>query len=328
MVAHPEPQSHGTQIIRPRAVKAVHHPMMTEKFQQECREIGIPSSAAAHAIQQSAEWNRRWVSQEEEGHTMPHDVDQWEAMRMGAKNPSLCESDTEAETVASVTPELPMLSGPTPMPILRRPLALRPSDPAPQFYAEMSSPQSPLTLPPESESSAAFDDISFESLVMPICYSIPSVIHPPAPRPCIEAQKETLLHALAISGGDVETKAFEEALLPLIHHYEETGWDARDPEGIYSNYANTRRVEGMWLTLSKPTYFGNLGQTADGDPLYTLGRMAFDMFLPTQLVCSLQGNFNPVDIVSPEERAELLERCPKSLIDEIRNGSSVLRKYK
>lgn len=350
----------SSNIIRPRAVKAVQNPMLTERFQQECRETGVPSSAAAHAVMQAAEWNRRWVQQEEEGHTMPHDTNTWaDELRNGAKNPSLSGDErSEGESSPAVTPELPMqcsspviapvatvAAAPTATMTIIRPLALRPCDPSPQFYADMESPQSPLTLPSESNGPIMFDDLSFESLSNTQQYmpqqeqwaydnnneydaNIPSIILPPRPRRCIENAKETLLHSLAIAGGDVETKAFEDALLPLIHHYEETGWDARDPEGIYSNYANTRRVEGMWLTLSKPTYFGNLGQTAEGDPMYTLGRMAFDMFLPTQLVCSLQGNFNPVDIVSPDERAELLAQCPKSLMDEIENGSSVLRRYK
>lgn len=136
------------------------------------------------------------------------------------------------------------------------------------------------------------------------------------------------MHALAIHGGDVDTAMFEDTLLPLMDHYEATGWDARDPEAIYTNYQHTRKVEGMWLTLSKPTYFGNLGENPNGDPMYTLGRMAFDMFLPTQLVCSLQGNFNPVRVVPPDERALLLEKCPKSLQEELDVGGSVLRTYK
>ena len=125
----------------------------------------------------------------------------------------------------------------------------------------------------------------------------------------------------------MDTKAFADALIPLVHHYAETGWDACDPEGIYSNYADTRRLEGMWLTLTKASYFGILGETPAGDPMYTLGRMSFDMFLPTQLVCSLQGNFNSVGAVSSEERAALMDTCPKSLRDEISNGKSNVRKY-
>jgi hypothetical protein len=99
-------------------------------------------------------------------------------------------------------------------------------------------------------------------------------------------------------------------------------------DGIYSNYDGARRLEGMWLTLSKASYFGQLGTTPDGgDPMYTLGRMSFDMFRPTQLICSLQGNFNPVRVVDSEERARLMEQCPTSLREEIANGTSVLRKY-
>ena len=76
-------------------------------------------------------------------------------------------------------------------------------------------------------------------------------------------------------------------------------------------------------------FFGNLGETAEGDPLYTLGRMAFDMFLPTQLVVSLQGNFNPVHVVPDEERQHTLEnKVPKSLVDEVLMGNHVLRTYK
>jgi hypothetical protein len=144
----------------------------------------------------------------------------------------------------------------------------------------------------------------------------------------LDLAKDDLLHALAISGGDVDTSAFQQALAPLARHHAETGWDACGSDGIYSNYDGARRLEGMWLTLSKASYFGQLGTTPDGgDPMYTLGRMSFDMFRPTQLICSLQGNFNPVRVVDSEERARLMEQCPTSLREEIANGTSVLRKY-
>ena len=314
-----------TQIIRPRAVKAgaasFHVP---DKFREECREGGIPTSAVVHAVEHSAEWHRRWVLQEEEGHTMPHDEDQWarivDELRIGAQNPALSDSSQEG------TPE--------PQVTILRPIALRPQEvfsshaEPPRMHDRSESPNSPLTVPSGTYGPVVidelFDDVSFECF--DVSAPIPTFIHQ-QPRPSVEAAKETLLHALAISGGDVETKAFTDALKPLVQHYGETGWDACDPEGLYSDYDDIRKVEGMWLTLSKATYFGNLGETADGDPMYTLGRMAFDMFLPTQLVCSLQGNFNPVAVVCPEERAALLERCPKSLRDEIGSGNSILRKY-
>jgi hypothetical protein len=135
--------------------------------------------------------------------------------------------------------------------------------------------------------------------------------------------RDALLHALACTRGDVSTKEVEQALLPLIQVYNE-----QMQQMHHHQYDIATAVEGMWLTLSKPTFFGNLGDTPGGDPMYTLGRMSFDMFLPTKLVCSLQANFNPVRRVGDEERDQVLTRCPKSLVDELERGGSVLRTYK
>jgi hypothetical protein len=86
--------------------------------------------------------------------------------------------------------------------------------------------------------------------------------------------------------------------------------------------------EGMWLSLTAPNYFGSLGENDAGDSRYTLGRMAFEMFSPTNLVCSLQGNFNSVERVSDEQRAAMLQHVPKGLRDEVLANTSVLRTYK
>jgi hypothetical protein len=86
--------------------------------------------------------------------------------------------------------------------------------------------------------------------------------------------------------------------------------------------------EGMWLSLTLPSYYGNLGENDAGDPRYTLGRMAFDMFSPTRLVCSLQGNFNSVERVTDEQRAAMLMHVPKALQEEVMVNTSVLRTYK
>lgn len=318
-----------SQVIRPMAIKVTQqHPgMFKDEFDKKCEAIGASKLSAQNAMIQSTEWHRRWRLQEEHGHTMPHDTSLWQNeiddFRSGAKNPSLSSDESPPPSVEG-SPNAPSMGG---IPLIR-PIALRPIGAT--ASSSVDSPcrvelpsvvkHSPLTLPPEGHGPLMFDDLSFNS-------SIPSVIIPVA-SPVVENAKEKLLHALAVTGGDVDSKIFEEALLPLEHYYAEMGWDARDPNGIYSQHDHTRRVEGMWLTLSKPTYFGNLGETSNGDPMYTLGRMAFDMFLPTQLICSLQGNFNPVHIVPPDERAELIKKCPKSLVDEITSGNAVLREYK
>lgn len=86
--------------------------------------------------------------------------------------------------------------------------------------------------------------------------------------------------------------------------------------------------EGTWLSLTAPNFFGQIGTNDSGDPLYTLGRMAFDMFSPTSLVCSLQGTFNTVERVSEASRSAMLRQVPQALRDEVESNTSVLRTYK
>jgi len=156
----------------------------------------------------------------------------------------------------------------------------------------------------------------------------------------MEKARDDMLHNLAISDGDVESKDFETKLDPLQTHFLGKDVDTRSlfqhqlPDSVQtsvsgsntsSNVANA--VEGTWLTLSKPNWFGKLGENDNGDPLYTLGRMSFDMFSPTNLVCSLQGNFNRIEIVSGEDRKAMLEAVPKKLREEVESGKTVLRTY-
>ena len=135
--------------------------------------------------------------------------------------------------------------------------------------------------------------------------------------------RDGLLHALAVTQGDVGSEKFKLALEPLTKYFSGLDVDTRPRPSA----CGEQSVEGMWLTLSKPTYFSNLGENDSGDPMYTLGRMAFDMFSPTNIVCSLQGNFNPVEIVDEEERKNLLDKVPKSLQEEVESGDSVIRTY-
>jgi hypothetical protein len=145
---------------------------------------------------------------------------------------------------------------------------------------------------------------------------------PRIPRPITsnaEIARDGVLHSLAISQGDVDSDKFKMALKPLLQYFSQQSVDTR--------HLQNQSIEGQWLSLSKPSYFASLGDNDNGDPMYTLGRMSFDMFSPTNLVCSLQGNFNPVEVVSEEERNAILETVPKSLRDEVEAGNTVLRTY-
>jgi hypothetical protein len=136
------------------------------------------------------------------------------------------------------------------------------------------------------------------------------------------AARDEVLYSLAVTQGDVNSPKFKKSLDPLLKYFDQKELDTR-PHLVGEHES----VDGMWLTLSKPSFFGSLGENDSGDPMYTLGRMSFDMFAPTNLVCSLQGNFNPVEVVNDEERKKMLECVPKALREEVEGGKTVLRTY-
>lgn len=332
-IVRPKP----TRIIRPVAVKATTiHPRMIQDFSQQCHDL--PPSVIQAAVEQSEEWHRKWTLQEEQGHTMPHDVS-WRTE--GAKNPSLSSSENECigeeeggavdwqKVAAMNSPALRPMARPA---IIPSPLCL------PLMSLSEGYEEEPALVPISRTSSQAssrassracsptFTVTSGQSSVQSALTRDDESATSFSTAPSMESLKEALFHALAIAGGDATTDAFRDALEPLAKHYDELGWDARlEHSGGGSDRA---ALEGMWLTLTKASFFGSLGENADGDPLYTLGRMAFDMFLPTQLVCSLQGNFNPVHIVPPDMRPCTEAEIPKNLLEEVEMGTHVLRTYK
>lgn len=130
----------------------------------------------------------------------------------------------------------------------------------------------------------------------------------------VQQARDGILHALAIAGGDTDSTEFKSCLEILQEHYNNGCCaEQQKPADAYSQH------EGTWLTLTKPTFFGCLGETDAGDPMYTLGRMTFDMFTPSDLICSLQGNFNTVHTV---------DAVPESLVAQVGTDPSVLRTYK
>jgi hypothetical protein len=137
--------------------------------------------------------------------------------------------------------------------------------------------------------------------------------------------RDGLLQALAVQGGDVKhNHDFYRQLHILTARYQSHGGDSRLP-----NTCSTapRGMEGSWLTLSNASFGGSLGQNDKNDHLYTLGRMAFDMFFPKDLVCSLQGNFNYIYPVSDFDR-EFLNSVPDKLRKDVKEDNVMLHTYK
>ena len=148
--------------------------------------------------------------------------------------------------------------------------------------------------------------------------------------------RDDILHTLAISDGDVDSNDFKSKVDPLEKYFLGKHLDTRSLsrhvpidvlETSVSNASVSNSIEGMWLTLSKPNWFGKLGHNDNGDPMYTMGRMSFDMFSPTNLICSIQGNFNHIEIVGEEDRKAMLHLVPKKLREEVESGKTVLRTY-
>lgn len=227
-------------------------------------------------------------------------------------------------------------------PMAVRPVAVRPLAPSqmhatgvPQdIMALREGSVSPMSCSPHSSSLASSLDVARPHVpqedglatVLPqqevhIIDDDDETLAPLAPSSEMEQARDNVLKALAVTKGDVDSDTFKNAVDPLEKYFSKNELQGR------SNVIGADSVDGMWLTLSKPTFFGCLGENDNGDPMYTLGRMSFDMFSPTNLVCSLQGNFNPVEVVSKEDRKTMLEAVPKSLREEVESGETALRTY-
>lgn len=123
----------------------------------------------------------------------------------------------------------------------------------------------------------------------------------------IQLAKKVMLRILAQHAGDVTTPLFHKALDDLTSLYDPLiEFDAhqkpptnRRQSGSFfrAETMPAPALEGMWISLQSPLFEGSLGTNAAGDFLYTLSRMTFGMISPGNLVCSIQGTFNPVHVV-------------------------------
>ena len=84
------------------------------------------------------------------------------------------------------------------------------------------------------------------------------------------------------------------------------------------------RLEGQWFTLTSPTYMNCLGPNNQNNPMYTLGRMSFEMFQPSELILSIDAVFNPImEVVvggDDDDKDEIMNMMtvPKTLQEEVK----------
>jgi hypothetical protein len=134
--------------------------------------------------------------------------------------------------------------------------------------------------------------------------------------------KMKLISDLRASGGNMESNEFQGYLEFLEAYYRSKSWDGRG-----SNHASAPfTLDGQWLTLSKPTYNESKGRSEKGEYLNSMGRMSFDMFKPTNLLCSIQAVFNDVRPIDPKKPGRPLH-VPKGLMKEVQKGEAQLRTY-
>jgi len=132
--------------------------------------------------------------------------------------------------------------------------------------------------------------------------------------------RSELVDALQSVQGDVTTKRFTSSLEVLSRFYNASGRDARvNPwcggGSTVGGPSGADLLEGSWLNISRPNYVECIGQNAENDFMYTLGRMSFDIFQPSNLICSVQSTHNTIKMIG--EREELPACVPKSLKEEV-----------
>ncbi len=119
----------------------------------------------------------------------------------------------------------------------------------------------------------------------------------------------------------------------FLQRWTERGLISTNKPIIGHKTSSEENLHGQWFTLTKPTYSDCLGFNDDGDPLYRLGRMSFEMFFPGDLVCAIQAVFNPImNVVPTSSKGQQSFSVPKTLQEEVKRALAndsgvVLRTY-
>jgi hypothetical protein len=89
-------------------------------------------------------------------------------------------------------------------------------------------------------------------------------------------------------------------------------------------------IDGTWMMISPPDYPSVLGKNSEGDSLFTLGRMTFGMFEPSDLICSIQKQYNTIKSVKSRDLTLYVPQCLRRqvAIERRRRGCERLKTYK
>ncbi len=144
--------------------------------------------------------------------------------------------------------------------------------------------------------------------------------------------KRDLLSTLGKDERDTESPLFTSALASLQSVYRAKlkmlgiEPDINCRKGCTTaQYTKNENIDGTWVSVSRPTYQSCLGTNSDGEKLFSLGRMSFDIYKPSNLICSIQKQYNTVSSVG--DREELPPYIPDYLKEQA-DGSGNLKTHK
>jgi hypothetical protein len=113
----------------------------------------------------------------------------------------------------------------------------------------------------------------------------------------ISEAKAGVIRVMRATGGDTSCHEFLNIVEILTSYYSTRGWDDR----WTAKDTSPRAMDGKWLNLAKPTFSECKGRNERGESIYTLGRVAFDMFRPVNLACSMGESFVSISPWTPAE---------------------------
>ena len=133
-------------------------------------------------------------------------------------------------------------------------------------------------------------------------------------------RRRAFCQALHEQDGDTRSKPVLQSLERLAETYT---LDARTSEFN----------DGDWVLETQPTFPGLLGYNEDGDALFTMGKLTYNMIYPTNVVCSVQKmtqhihklSEDPENICPETGKVLLPPYIPSSLQEELNKDPSELR---
>lgn len=146
---------------------------------------------------------------------------------------------------------------------------------------------------------------------------------------------EKFYDVLKSCGRDINAEPVQEALTELQNIYNNNDIDARMTKSTSSttdiDTITSFDYEGDWLMETLPSFLDLQGHNSDGDSIYTMGRLSFNMIQPSNVLCSVQKvtqHIHKLDESTATATASLPDLIPKSLRKELEEDASGLRTFR